>query len=87
MKLHLITSEEPPKNGETLTAVCGAEVPNARTVFWWDDDFEPIWGEFVFSYRPCSKCVSMDLGKRYIAGVLSGQDSSDVERGIQETTV
>lgn len=84
-KTHLCNSDEPLKEGETLLAICGQEVPRSRFVFRWDD-YETFAGIPVTNFScllasstalaigMCRNCREHDLTKRYIYGVRTRED-------------
>jgi hypothetical protein len=78
MKAHLIDADAPVKEGSDLIVNCGATVPNGRFVFLWDSEEYP---EFlsVSMTRVCRKCASLELEKKYVYGVVSGQEVMDAE--------
>lgn len=81
-KVHLCNSEDPLKEGETLTAICGEAIPRSQFVFMWDD-FEAFPGADVCTYQfqvrnPCRECRKIPPSERYIYGVRTREDGSDV---------
>lgn len=79
MKAHLADSNTPLKEGSDILANCGAQVPNGRFVFLWNNDEYP---EFlsVSMTRICHKCAELELEKKYVYGVVSGQEAMDEAR-------
>jgi hypothetical protein len=76
MKAHFASSDDPLKEGETLTALCGASVPNAEFLITWSKSFR--WGEkirdlireeFWSSIGNCKKCLIAELTGRYVYGI------------------
>jgi hypothetical protein len=55
-KAHLTAREEPLRSGETVTAICSAEIPDAQIVYVWDSA-EVLEKVNVGVLRAiCSKC-------------------------------
>jgi hypothetical protein len=78
MKIHLATSPDPLKFGGDFTAKCGAIIPRAEPVFWFNDRFEPEYLEFMNSLKVCSKCIIEEL-EGYIYGILSAPQAEAEE--------
>jgi hypothetical protein len=75
VKVHLLDSSEPLREGVNLTALCGAEVPKAHLLF--RNDWER--GECTPALdRACSKCMGAAMEPRafrYTYGILSGEEA------------
>jgi len=74
LKIHLLTSEEPPESGKDQTANCGALVSKAAVKFWFD--LEDADAAHLNSIRICGHCFSTrKAGGRYLAGIVNGQEA------------
>jgi len=74
MKAHLISSPTPLVERKDRTAFCGAVVPQASFVMFWDGDHVGmLWNK---PQGVCAKCWSSDVGtgSRYIYGIVNGQE-------------
>lgn len=74
MKAHLRDSDLPIKEGTTVIANCGAEIPQTRFVFFWDasEKLEFSWSSFRGC---CRKCMDGPVNHRYVYGCVPGQES------------
>jgi hypothetical protein len=83
MKCHLVNDDEPVKLGTDLTAICGALVSKAESNFGLDiGNSNPrvnALSEFLTSLNTCSKCLKYPLLKRYVYGVVPGQEAKHGE--------
>ncbi len=74
MKIHLVTSNEPLKDGEDITANCGSKVPKAALKYWFDLSEEDA--AFLNSLKTCRGCYATKTKRgRYLSGVVSGQEA------------
>lgn len=73
MKAHITDSVDPLREGETLTANCGAEIANAYFVFYVDTSAGI--GAQLNSLMTCKSCRETMSGKRYIYGIVPGQEA------------
>ena len=85
MKAHLISSDEPLKEGKKYYAVCDTEVENAEFRFFFRDD---VW-EFSLALNnvnTCKQCREAQryLTGRYVYGVVSAQKLPESERCTEE---
>jgi hypothetical protein len=79
MKAHMLNTDEAAREGESQTAICGVEVPKAAFVFFFDGNSK-FGAEFFLTLNQistCAKCLQGDFPKRYIYGILNGQESRD----------
>ena len=79
MKAHLADSENPLKEGSDVQANCGEIVRNCHFVFLWDNENFP---EFlsVSMTRICRKCSQLELGKKYVYGIVCAQELIEAKR-------
>lgn len=89
-KAHIITSDVPLKEKQTLLGICGAEVKNARFALTWDtmDVTQPL---ILSTLLFCGKCtkkaveqamdtdLQVEAHKRYVYGIVEGQESTEAE--------
>lgn len=73
MRVHLFDSDEPLKSGGNMKANCGAEISRAEFAFMFDLQFGQ--DSAISSLLCCRQCRSTRLAKRYIYGVVSGQET------------
>lgn len=71
MKFHLLNSEEPPKEGVTIKAECGAEIPNAKLIFS-VAVFELVDLSALIFCKKCQQAPKFD--KRYLSALANGQE-------------
>jgi hypothetical protein len=79
VKSHLVNSDEPVKLGTDLTAMCGAVVSKAESSFGIDtgntNSIVEALSEFLTTLNTCSDCLVCTLSKRYLYGVVPGQEA------------
>jgi len=73
MRAHLLDSDDPLHEGDSLTAKCGIEVPHSHFVFYLDQEYSmgisPL-NRFLF----CTRCLMKSVGdRRYLYGLIPGQ--------------
>ena len=73
MKVHLFDSDDPLATGGKLKANCGAEIVNAEFAFFFDLNFAD--SGVANSLRCCRDCRTTRLAKRYVYGIVSGQEA------------
>ena len=73
MKCHLLDSDEPLKEFTSLTALCGKEIQNAVFVIRFNHDVTSF-AESLNRINTCAQCLDVELGKRYVYGLVSGQE-------------
>ncbi len=73
MKIHLISSDDPPKDGETVEALCKAQIMNARLAFIFDTSFQAAAS--LKSTEICSRCYGIKSEGKYLAGAVNGQEA------------
>lgn len=77
-KVHLRDSEEPLKEGQDHIAICGERIPKAVYVFMWNEDSGFSFAEQVQRrLNVCRKCRELEIGKRYVYGLVSGQEREE----------
>lgn len=73
MKAHLLDSDIPILEGSTVVVNCGQHVPNCKFVMMWDaqelDEIDLGWMRNL-----CRKCIEQRVDRRYIYGILNGQE-------------
>ena len=74
MKAHLKSSDEPLKEGQDHSALCGQVVNKAQFVFFFDSDKFESFLEMLSPLRFCSKCARMEIAGRYIYALIPGQE-------------
>src|ERR1039458_9458782 len=74
MKAHLLSSDEPLKEGQDHSALCGQVVKKAQFVFFFDSDKFESFLEMLSPLRFCSKCARVEIVGRYIYALIPGQD-------------
>jgi hypothetical protein len=85
VKTHLAFSNDPLSSGSRVSALCGVEVEDARTVCVWDDT--PVMAEIVWPLGVCRKCIRAGVSdsRKYVYVVSGGggdRDAKDfTERG------
>ncbi len=76
MRTHWYKSQEAPRFGQDLVAMCGQIVPKAEPVkaIWDNTDEDGLVN--------CRKCMwaRWQLGERYAAVITEGQEAMDEER-------
>ena len=71
MKVHLLDSNEPMKEGDDLTALCCQFIPKAAFLFVFDTG---LGGAATFnSLLTCRQCREAQTGKRYLYGIAAGE--------------
>ena len=71
MRAHLRDSDSPIVEGNTITANCGKDVPNARIVLMWDA--QEVGRCLTIPTRGvCRKCFVIPPTERYVYGIVSG---------------
>ena len=75
MKAHLLDSEVPLIEGQTYTAICGAEVSQAVFVYMFNTDHAEEFLGALSSINTCKKCYQLEIEKRYVYGILPGQEA------------
>ena len=82
IKTHLADSAEPLKEGVSLTAICGAVVPDAAFVFMWDDvvDIDLLLASLKGCCRQCTREFPNRTGC-YLYGIRSGEENKQATRG------
>jgi hypothetical protein len=81
MKCHIYVANDPIKEGEDLTALCGSTVPKARFEFWFDAEGRAA-AEIMMnlsSISTCGACLRTETKGRYFYGVIPGQEARDFE--------
>jgi hypothetical protein len=82
VKVHLLDTNEPMREGEDVKANCGAVIPGARAAFMWDG--EVVGDDFVldgpFKAKLCRKCLDIEDPpgtplQRYAYGIVSGEEA------------
>lgn len=73
MKIHLISSNDPPSEGQDLTALCGAEISKAKLAFVFDTTFQEAAS--LNRVVICSKCYGVRAEGQYLAGTVNGQEA------------
>lgn len=79
MKSHLHNSDDPAREGDTLKAVCGSDVPKAAFVFFFDAGSK-LGAEFFLTLNrinTCANCLEGEFKQRYIYGIRTGQEARD----------
>jgi len=76
MNAHLIGSEIPLTENQTMIAKCGTEVPRAKFVTAWDATAPSQKLDFLQWRKCCSKCkrkltLEMLERERYLYGIVS----------------
>lgn len=78
MRCHLTDSDEPLHEGGDQVALCGTPINKARFVFMFDRDFDDFL-ESANTLLFCRICSELEIEKRYVYGILSGQEALDWE--------
>jgi hypothetical protein len=80
---HIVTSEEPIREGSGVTAHCGEPIAKAAFAFAWDGD---IMGHYDLRLGGCCrKCCAADLSdRRYVYGVVEAQEAMLERRESEE---
>lgn len=73
LRIHLIDAWEPLKSGGKLTANCGVEIRKAEFPFMCDLNYGHEVG--FNSLLCCRNCNSTRLAKRYVYGLVEGQET------------
>lgn len=74
MKAHLLDSEDPLIEGEDYRALCGDEISNSVFVYMFDTDAAEEFLSALSAVNTCRKCCTAGLDKRYVYGIVSGQE-------------
>ena len=72
MKAHLLSSDEPLKEGQDHSVLCGQVVKKAQFVFFFDSDKFESFLEMLSPLRFCSKCARSEISKRYVYAMIEG---------------
>ena len=80
MKAHLVSSDDPLREGLKLFAICGAEVPNAVFQFFFRDDVYEF-SQSLSTINTCEKCINAQryLVGRFVYGIVSAKKSPKSE--------
>ena len=81
MKVHLLDSNEPLQEGQDYTALCSKFIKAAQFHFTFDTSFG--LGEVLSSLQSCNDCREHQTGKRYLYGLISGQE--EVQAALDST--
>ena len=78
MRTHWYTSQEAPRFGTDLVALCGEIIPKAQPVLaiWDHEEAEAA----DFGLVKCRKCSLQRAHLRYAAVITEGQEAMDEER-------
>lgn len=82
MKAHLISSDVPLIEAQSLLALCKTEVPNARFVFMWDE--QEMGAAPYYRSGICKKCIDLQICAnfaRYIYGIATFREVRTQEEG------
>ena len=77
MRAHVMQSDIPVAEGQDLTANCNEIVPKAKFVFWFDASTACV--RSINSFVMCRECGTSFLSKRYIYGILHGEEAKQSE--------
>ncbi len=76
-RVHLASSDVPLCEGMDTVAWCGATIPKAAFVMFWDH--ATLDGELSFSGKLCRKCDEVPVAdprtKRYLYGLIPGEEA------------
>jgi hypothetical protein len=73
LRIHLLDADVPLKSGENYKANCGADISKAEFAFMFDADYGQDYS--VSSLLCCRQCRTTRLAKRYLYGIVSGQET------------
>jgi hypothetical protein len=79
VRFHYANSAEPLKEGSTITALCGEQVPKAGFPASIDCDIVGYSFAMQAHSRMCRKCCDGNLEKRFVYIVAAGQEARDAE--------
>ena len=73
MKIHLLSSDDPPTEGLDALSLCGEQIPKAKLAFVFDTAFQEAASLNRIHF--CGKCYARRSPGRYLAGVVNGQET------------
>ena len=79
MRAHLISSDDPLREGLKYFAICGAEVPHAVFQFFFRDDVYEF-SQALSSLNTCRRCYEAQrhLTGMYVYGIVSAKKEAAV---------
>jgi hypothetical protein len=85
VKAHLIDSETPLIEGQTYSALCGAEVKHCVFVYMFNTDCAEEFLGALSTINTCRKCFQVEIEKRYVYGIVPAQEAMEHDRKLVES--